>query len=259
MTPTTPSHVPDALAGRVALVTGASRGIGESAARLLAAHGAHVVISSRKLDACEAVAASIRDGGGQATAVAAHIGDVAAIEQLFATLDDRGLVPDVLVNNAATNPYYGPLLEQPLDAFQKTIDVNIRGYFVATAQAARRMQARGGGAVVNVASVNGRRAAPGQGAYSLSKAAIISMTEAFARELGPAGVRVNAVLPGLTDTHFAAPLLNDEALMKTMRRQIPLGRAAQPDEIARMIAFLCTPAASYVTGASVVVDGGYLS
>lgn len=246
------------LQGKIALVTGASRGIGEATARLLAAWGAHVIISSRKQDACEAVAASIRGHGGQASAISAHIGEVEAIDALFATLDERQLAPDILVNNAAANPYFGPMLEQPLDSFQKTIDVNLRGYFRSTVQAARRMREKGGGAIVNVASVNGRRAAPDQGVYSFSKAAILSMSEGFARELGPLGIRVNAVLPGLTDTKFASTLTGNDALMRHLRRQIPLGRAAQPEEIAPTIAFLCTPAAAYITGASFVVDGGLL-
>ena len=247
------------LTGQTALVTGASRGIGEASARLMAAWGAHVIISSRKQDACETVAASIREAGGQATALAAHIGEAEAIEALFQALDARGLAPDILVNNAAANPYYGPMLEQSLDTFQKTVDVNLRGYFWCTVQAAKRMKHKGAGAIVNVASINGRRSAPLQGVYSLSKAGILSMSEGFARELGPAGIRVNAVLPGLTETKFASTLTNDEKLMQHMRQQIPLGRVAQPDEIAGMIAFLCTPAASYITGASFTVDGGLLS
>lgn len=248
------------LAGKTALVTGASRGIGEAVARLLAAWGAHVIISSRQQDACELVAASIREDGGQATALAAHIGEPDAIDALFAALDARGLVPDILVNNAATNPHFGPMCEQSLASFQKTIDVNLRGYFWTTVQAAQRMTRSGrGGAIVNIASVNARRSAPGQGVYSMTKAGIVSLTEGFARELGPQGVRVNAVLPGLTDTRFAGALTSNEKILKTMLQLIPLGRVAQPDEIAPMIAFLCTPAAGYVTGASFTVDGGYLA
>ena len=248
------------LGGKTALVTGASRGIGEAVARLLADWGAHVIISSRQLDACEQVAASIRDDGGQATALAAHIGEPEAIEALFAALDERALVPDILVNNAATNPHFGPMCEQSLASFQKTVDVNLRGYFWMTVQAARRMTASGrGGAIVNIASVNARRSAPGQGVYSMTKAGIVSMTEGFATELGPQGVRINAVLPGLTDTRFAGALTSNEKILKMMLQQIPLGRVARPNEIAPMIAFLCTPAAGYVTGASFTVDGGYLA
>lgn len=248
------------LRGKTALVTGASRGIGEAVARLLAAWGAHAVISSRQQAACEQVAASIRDGGGQATALAAHIGDPAAIDALFAQLDARGLAPDILVNNAAANPHFGPMCAQSLESFQKTVDVNLRGYFWMSSHGARRMQAGGrGGAIVNVASVNARRSAPGQGVYSMTKAGIVSLTEGFARELGPHGVRVNAVLPGLTDTKFAGALTSNAAILKTMLQAIPLGRVAQPGEIAPTVAFLCTPAAGYVTGASFTVDGGYLA
>ncbi len=248
------------LGGKTALVTGASRGIGEAVARLLAGWGAHVIVSSRQLDACEQVAASIRADGGQATALAAHIGEPEAIEALFAALDARGLAPDILVNNAATNPHFGPMCEQSLASFQKTVDVNLRGYFWTTVQAAQRMQRAGsGGAVVNIASVNARRSAPGQGVYSMTKAGIVSLTENFAKELGPQGVRVNAVLPGLTDTKFAGALTSNDKILKMMLQLIPLGRVAQPAEIAPMVAFLCTPAASYVSGASFTVDGGYLA
>ncbi len=246
------------LRGRTALVTGASRGIGAATARLLAQHGAHVVVSSRKLEACEQVAREIRDDGGVATPCAAHMGDSPAIEALFARVADAGLRLDILINNAATNPYFGPMLDMDMAAFDKTVQVNLRGYFQASVLAARAMRGLGG-AIVNVASVNARRAAPTQGVYSMTKAAIVSMTENFARELAPQGIRVNAVLPGLTETKFAGALMQNADIMKPLLRMIPLGRPAQPEEIAPMILFLCSPAAAYVTGASFAVDGGYLT
>jgi NAD(P)-dependent dehydrogenase (short-subunit alcohol dehydrogenase family) len=247
------------LSGKVALVTGASRGIGAATAQLLAGFGAHVVVSSRKLDACEEVVGALKKAGGQATALAAHIGETASIDALFDQLAKRKLIPDILVNNAAANPYFGPMLDMPMTAFDKTVEVNIKGYFYTSVKAAWLMRERGGGAIVNVASINGRRAAVGQGVYSLTKAAILSMTEGFAKELAPHGIRVNAVMPGLTDTKFAGALTQNEALLKQLLRMIPMGRVAQPREIAPMIAFLCTPAASYITGGSFAVDGGFLA
>jgi NAD(P)-dependent dehydrogenase (short-subunit alcohol dehydrogenase family) len=247
------------LAGRNALVSGASRGIGEAIARLLAAHGAHVVCTSRKLDGCEAVAAAIRADGGSAQAIAMHVGDPAAIEAAFARLDGEGRVPHILVNNAAANPYFGPMVDMDLGSYEKTVEVNLRGYFWSTVQAAKRMRAAGGGAIVNIASVNARRAAPGQGIYSMTKAGIVNMTEGFAKELAADGIRVNAVLPGLTETKFATAITGNEKMLGTMMRMIPLARVAQPGEIAPAVLFLCSPAASYVTGTTLTVDGGYLS
>jgi NAD(P)-dependent dehydrogenase (short-subunit alcohol dehydrogenase family) len=247
------------LSGKIALVSGASRGIGESIAHLLAAHGAHVLCSSRKIEACEEVAAAIRANGGKAEALSLHVGDAAAIEQTFAALEAAGKAPDILINNAAANPYFGPMLDMDLIAYEKTVEVNLRGYFWCSVQAARRMKAKGGGAIVNIASVNAKRPAPGQGIYSMTKAGIVNMTEGFAKELAPLGIRVNAILPGLTDTKFASAITQNPKLMAMMTQMIPMGRSAQPDEIAPAALFLSSPASSYITGTCIAVDGGYLA
>ena len=247
------------LTGKIALVSGASRGIGEAIAHTLATHGAHVVCTSRNVEACEAVAAAIRAAGGSAEAHALHVGDPDAIEALFATLDAADKAPDVLVNNAATNPFFGPMIDMDLGSYQKTVDVNLRGYFWTTVQAARRMKAKGAGSIVNIASVNAKRPAAGQGVYSMTKAGIVNMTEGFAKELAGQGIRVNAVLPGLTDTKFASSITSNPKLMGMMSQLIPMGRSAQPDEISPAVLFLCSPAAGYVTGTCLAVDGGYLA
>ncbi len=245
------------LTGKTALITGASRGIGEAIARLLAAHGAHVIVTSRKIDGCETVAAEIRAEGGKALALAAHIGEPSAIDALFATLDERGIAADILVNNAAANPYFGPMLDMGLDAYAKTADVNIRGYWYTTQQAARRMAS--GGSIVNIASINAKRPAFGQGVYSVTKAAIVSMTAAWAKELASKSIRVNAVLPGLTDTKFASAITQTPQMLNMILPLIPQRRVALPNEIAPAVLYLVSPASSYVTGTDIIVDGGFLA
>ena len=246
------------LSGKTALITGASRGIGAEVAKLYAAHGAHVILSSRKLEACQSIADEITAAGGKATAIAANIGDLAAMDALYAQIDALDLSLDILLNNAAANPYFGPMLDMSMDAFDKTTEVNIRGYWRMTQLAALRMRERGG-SIINVASVNGVRPAPMQGVYSFSKAAIISMTQVWARELGMYKIRVNAILPGLTDTKFASALTQNPAILKQIMPLIPLQRMAQPSEIAPVALYLASDAASYVTGASHPVDGGFLA
>ena len=251
------------LHGRVALVTGASRGIGEAIARLLAASGAHVIVSSRKVVDCERVVEGIRDGGGSAEALACHIGEMDQIRDAFAKIRAIHGRLDILVNNAATNPYFGHILYTDLGAFQKTVDVNIRGYFFMSVEGARLMRdpvsgERRGGAIVNVASVNGVIPGPMQGIYSITKAAVISMTEAFARECAGANIRVNALLPGMTDTKFAAALVKNDAIRTTALTHVAMNRVAQPEEMAGAVLYLVSDAASYTTGVSLNVDGGYL-
>lgn len=247
------------LSGKIALVTGASRGIGESIARLLAQYGAHVIVSSRKIDGCEAVASSIREAGGKATAMACHVGEM---DQISATFDsikrDFGRL-DILVNNAAANPYFGHILDTDLGAYNKTVDVNIRGYFFMSVEAGKMMKEQGGGVILNTASVNGVTPGVKQGIYSITKAAVISMTKAFAKECGNLNIRVNALLPGLTDTKFASALTTNDEILQHALKVIPLGRVAHPDEMAGTVLYLVSDASSYTTGTTVIVDGGMLA
>jgi len=247
------------LTGKIALVTGASRGIGEAIARLLASRGAHVIVSSRKIDACQAVADSIVTDGGKASAFACHVGDMAQIEAIFAHIQSEFGRLDILVNNAAANPYYGHILDTDLAAFEKTVDVNIRGYFFMSTAAGKMMREQGGGVILNTASVNAIVPGDMQGIYSITKAAVISMTKAFAKECGPLNIRVNALLPGLTDTKFASALTSNDKVLKMALHSIPLGRVAQPEEMAGTVLYLVSDASSYTTGACVTVDGGMLA
>lgn len=244
------------ISGKVALITGASRGIGEATARLLAEHGAHVIVSSRKIDSCERVAQSIRDAGFRATALACHAGDLSQITALVETIEKEQGRLDILVNNAAANPFYGNVLDTPVEAVDKTVEVNLRGYFVLSQEAAKTMKKHGGGAIVNIASVNGVRPGLNQGIYSITKAAVMNMTQTFARECAHLGIRCNAVLPGLTDTKFASALTQNSELLERVLPMIPLQRYAEPHEIAPAVLYLCSPASSYVTGTMLTVDGG---
>jgi NAD(P)-dependent dehydrogenase (short-subunit alcohol dehydrogenase family) len=247
------------LTGKIAIVTGASRGIGEEIAKLLAAQGAHTIVSSRRQADCQTVVDQIIEAGGSAEAMACHIGEMDQISALFAAVEEKHGRLDILVNNAATNPFFGSLLDTEPSIFQKTIDVNIRGYFYMSTHGARLMIKGGGGSIVNVASING--VVPGlmQGIYSITKAAVISMTKAFAVECAESGVRCNAILPGLTDTKFASVLVNTPAILKQAMAHVPMRRVAQPSEMAGAVLYLASAAASYTTGAIVNVDGGFLS
>ncbi len=247
------------LAGRVALVTGGSRGIGRAIARLLARHGATVAVASRRIEGCESVAAEIRAAGGAASAHACHIGEPAQISATLADIDGRHGRLDILVNNAATNPYFGPSVDMDLAAWQKTVDVNIRGYFWTSIEAARRMLRQGRGAIVNVASVNAFRPMDGQACYSLTKAAIVNMTQGLAKEWAREGIRVNALVPGLVETRFAAAIHGNEKLRAAMERIVPMGRIAQPEEMAGAVLYLVSDAASYTTGSCLTADGGWLA
>ena len=247
------------LSGKLALITGASRGIGAEAAKTLAQFGARVILSSRRREGLDGIAQEITEEGFEATVRACHNGDLSQINSLFEELDREGESVDILVNNAATNPYFGPAVEMEEAAWDKTFEVNLKGPFFMSQQAAKRMKQKGAGSIINVSSINGIIPMHGQSAYSITKAGLISMTQSLAKELGPDGIRVNALLPGLTDTKFASAMTENQDYMKRVIPQIPLGRVAQPDEMSGMILFLASPAASYVSGGAFVVDGGILA
>jgi NAD(P)-dependent dehydrogenase (short-subunit alcohol dehydrogenase family) len=251
------SQGPFSLEGRVAIVTGASRGIGEAVAVRLAEAGAAVVLAARKPEALEEVAARIVAAGGRALAVAAHMGKPADVQALVARAVAAFGKVDVLVNNAAANPYFGPLLGVDEGAWDKTFEVNLKGYFAATRAVVEHLRSRDApGSIVNVASIVGLRAAPLQGVYGMTKAAVISMTRTLAQELGSARIRVNAIAPGLVETRFAAAIVSNEAIRDRFVSRTALGRHAQPDEIAGAAVFLASDASAYVTGHVLVVDGG---
>lgn len=248
------------LSGKIALVTGASRGIGESIAKLLAAQGAHVIVSSRKTEGCQAVVDAIKAEGYSAEAIACHIGEMEQIDAIFKQIEETHGRLDVLVNNAATNPYFGSILDTDLGAFQKTVDVNIRGYFFMSIAGIKLMNKTGdGGSVINVASVNGVVPGDFQGIYSITKAAVMSMTKAFAKECAATNVRVNALLPGFTDTKFASSLINNPAILEQGLKHVPLNRVASPDEMSGIVLYLASDAGSYSTGSCINVDGGFLT
>jgi len=244
------------LSGKTALITGASRGIGKAIAELLAQHGAHVIISSRKVEGCAAVAEEITAAGGSAETMACHIGDLEQIENAIAQIRERHGKLDILVNNAAINPYFGHILDTPPDAFQKTIDVNMRGYFYMSVEAGKLMRETGGGAIVNTASINALKPPPMQAIYSITKAAVVNMTRAFAKECARFNIRCNALLPGLTKTEFAGALFEDEKFYNYAISQIPMRRHAEPGEMAGAVLYLVSDAASFTTGEILVVDGG---
>jgi NAD(P)-dependent dehydrogenase (short-subunit alcohol dehydrogenase family) len=244
---------------KVAIVTGGSRGIGEAIAHSLARHGARVVVASRKLDGLEKVAADIRATGGDATAITCHAGKHEQIEHLVAeTVRTYGKV-DILVNNAAANPYFGPMLGCDWGAWEKTFEVNVKGYFAMTREVVRHLSDRNApGSIVNVASIAGMTAAIAQGVYGMTKAAVISMTQTLSVELGGSGIRVNAIAPGLVETYFAGALLANEALVRKMKEAAPVRRVGKPDDIAGLATYLASDASNYVTGQVFVADGGMM-
>ena len=245
------------LEGKVALITGASRGIGADIAHRFVEAGAKVVLASRKQAGLDAVAEELRAAGGEALAIACHTGEPGQIEALVAAAVSRFGQVDVLVNNAATNPYFGPMMGVEWPAWDKTFDVNVKGYFAAARAVAQHLIERGApGAIVNVSSILGLRAARFQGVYAMTKAAVISMTKTCAVEWGPSGIRVNAIAPGFIDTQFSAALTQNDAIKKMIVDKTPLGRIGAPDDVSGLAVFLASDAAKFITGATFVADGG---
>jgi NAD(P)-dependent dehydrogenase (short-subunit alcohol dehydrogenase family) len=244
------------LTGQVAVITGSSRGIGRSAAETMASLGAKVVISSRKADACEEVAAAIRKAGREALVVPCNISRKNEVDGLIdATLKHWGRL-DTLVCNAAVNPYFGPLASIPDEAFDKIMSSNIKSNLWLCNKAIPAMAEKGGGSVVIVSSIGGMRASPGLGAYGISKSADFQLARSLAAEWGWKNVRVNCIAPGLVKTDFARALWENAEALKPRLATTPLRRIGEPDEIGGIVAFLASKAASFMTGAVIVADGG---
>jgi len=242
--------------GKVAIVTGASRGIGLSIAEEFAKAGAKVVLSSRKQESLDEAADAIKSNGGDAVGIAAHNGDKEALYALVdKTVEHYGTV-DIVVNNAATNPHFGTVLDAEDSYWQKTIEVNIMGNVWLSQASTKIMKENGGGKIVNVASIVGLNPGQFQGIYSVTKAAVISLTKTLAMELGSDNIQVNAIAPGLVKTQFARTLWENDALMEQVLAQTPVGRIGQPVDIAGLALFLASGASDFTSGAVFVADGG---
>ena len=244
------------LDGRVAVITGASRGIGEAIARAYGRAGAKLVLAARKAEALEGVAESLRESGADAIAVPTHTGEADSVQALVATATERFGSVDIVVNNAATNPHYGPFLDATPEMWDKTFDINVKGYFRVISAAAPGMLERKWGRIINVASIAGLQAQPGMGVYGCSKAAVIMMTRALAVELAPRGVTVNAIAPGFVKTKFSSVLWQTPQVHDRLIEAIPARRMAEPEEIAGIASYLASDEAAFTTGAVFEVDGG---
>ncbi|MEM1321501.1 MAG: glucose 1-dehydrogenase [Bacteroidota bacterium] len=246
------------LDGKVAIITGASKGIGAAMAQGLAAFGAKVVISSRKQEAVDAVANELTQAGLEAIGIACHVGDPEQLQQLVdKTVAQYGGI-DILINNAATNPIFGPISEAGGEIFDKIMNVNVKAPFALANLVYPHMKTRGGGSIINISSVEGMKPSFGLGLYSVSKAALLMLTQNQAKEWGTDGIRSNAICPGLIKTKFSAAIWQNETLLKQVEKHLPAGRMAAPDEMTGLAIFLASSASSYCTGSVFTADGGHM-
>lgn len=244
------------LDGKIALITGASRGIGEAIAIGFAEAGAKVILSSRKLEALDEVAHKIAKAGGEAYPIPAHTGKLIDLENLVQRAKARWGGIDILVNNAATNPIYGPALDCDESAWEKIMSVNLKGAFFLSKFVAPIMEERGGGKIINMASVAGLSPMKGLGVYSISKAGLIMMTKVLAMELAPKNIRVNAIAPGVITTRFSEALWKDEKTAHEISKNVPMARFGAPEEIVGAALYLASDISSFTTGEIISVDGG---
>lgn len=246
------------LTGKVAIVTGASRGIGESMARGLAEFGAKVVIASRKQEDVDLVAASMINEGMDVLPIACHVGNEDQLQNLVnKTIEEYGGV-DILINNAATNPVYAPIEEMSSELFDKMMNINVKAAFTLSNLCLKSMKERGGGSVIHISSVEGTKPSPGLSLYSINKAALIMLSKSQAKEWGVYKVRSNVICPGLVKTKFSSALWSNKDILNHWNENIPLNRMADPEEMVGLALFLASNASSYCTGASFTADGGYL-
>ena len=247
------------LTGKVALITGGSRGIGLAIAEAYAAAGARLALAGRKQEAVDAAAETIRQAGGEALAVAAHTGDGAAVSALVERVVAHYGGIDILVNNAATNPHFGPFLTAEDSHWDKILDVNVKGYFRVAKACVPVMRARGGGKIINMASVAGLEPQRMMGVYCVSKAAVLMMTQVLAAEIAADNIQVNAIAPGFVKTKFSQVLWSTPDVHDRLVGAIPQRRMAEAEEIAGIAVYLASAASSFTTGATFVVDGGQLA
>lgn len=244
------------LKDQVAIVTASTKGIGLAIAERLAEEGAHVVVSSRRQENVNEAVEAIRKKGGEVLGLVCHVGRKEDRQRLVAeTLRAHGRI-DILVNNAAVNPVFGPVIQIDEQAWDKIMETNVKAAFLLTVEVARHMMERGAGSVVFIASTAGIRPMPFLGAYSVSKAAVLGLMRVLAYEWATTGVRVNAVAPGLIQTRFSEALWKDEGIKEQVLRHVPMQRIGRPQEVAGAVAYLCSEEASYVSGETIIVSGG---